>query len=188
MGGALDDWFVAEVLPLEGRLIRYLLHARQRPCDVEDLRQEVFARVYEAAVAKRPSPAWPFIHTVARNLIIDRLRHAQVVPIDLLADPDSLDTAGEEIPADRALAAKQDLSRVMAAFDALPDRCREVVRLRKIEGVSQREVAERLGIAEHTVEKQVAKGVRRLARILFGDGELIPTQDTNEEARRGRAG
>lgn len=187
MSGALDNWFVAEVLPLEGRLIRYLLHARQRPCDIEDLRQEVFARVYEAAAARRPSPAWPFVYTVARNLIIDRLRHSQVVPIDLLADPESLEAAGEEIPADRALAAKQELGLVMAAFEALPDRCREVVRLRKIEGVSQREVARRLGIAEHTVEKQVAKGVRRLARMLFGADEAAPEETDETEVRRGRA-
>lgn len=186
MGGALDEWFVAEVLPLEGRLVRYLLHARQRPGDIDDLRQEVFARVYEAAAARRPEPAWPFVYTVARNLIIDRLRHSQVVPIDLLADP-GLDREGEEIPADRALAAKQELSRVMAAFEALPDRCREVVRLRKIEGISQREVAARLGIAEHTVEKQVAKGVRRLARMLFSGIEAEREEADRKEARRGRA-
>ncbi len=191
MSASIDAWFVREVLPLERRLVRYLLHARQPASEIEDLRQEVFARVYEAAGVQRPSPAWPYVYMVARNLVIDRLRREQVVPIELLADPDSLEASNEDVPADRALAAKQDLSLLMAAIEALPERCREVVRLRKIEGCSQREVAARLGIAEHTVEKQVAKGMRRLAEALFGDPVL--NQDASKDAekterRRGRAG
>src|SRR5690606_3224024 len=54
-----DAWFVEEVLPLERRLVRYLAHARQPAADIDDLRQEVFARVYEAPGQHRPSPAWP---------------------------------------------------------------------------------------------------------------------------------
>jgi RNA polymerase sigma factor (sigma-70 family) len=181
-----DAWFVEEVLPLERRLVRYLLHARQPAGEIEDLRQEVFARVYEAAGARRPAPAWPYVYMVARNLIVDRLRRAQVAPLVALNDPDSIDPEGEEIPADRALAAKQDLSRLMAAIEALPARRREVVRLRKIEGLSQREVAERLGIAEHTVEKQVSKGLRRLAEALFGDPQVVEaaSEDGSDTERR----
>ncbi|HEX6866691.1 MAG TPA: RNA polymerase sigma factor [Caulobacteraceae bacterium] len=190
MSAALDAWFVEEVLPLERRLIRYLLHARQPSAEIEDLRQEVFARVYEAARVQRPDPVWPYVYMVARNLIVDRLRREQVVAIDLLADPESLGAEGEEIPADRALAAKQDLTRLYAAIEALPDRCREVVRMRKIEGASQREVAARLGIAEHTVEKQVSKGLRRLAEALFGEPEVVGGDGDDEkmERRVGRAG
>jgi len=180
-----DAWFVEEVLPLERRLVRYLVHARQPASDIDDLRQEVFARVYEAAGVRRPSPAWPYVYMVARNLVVDRLRRAQVVPIELLGDPEMLGAEGEEVPADRALVAKQDLSRLMAAIDALPVRCREVVRMRKIEGASQREVAERLGIAEHTVEKQVSKGLRRLAAALFGDPDVIDAPEHTKERRVG---
>jgi RNA polymerase sigma-70 factor (ECF subfamily) len=180
-----DAWFVEEVLPLERRLVRYLVHARQPASEIDALRQEVFARVYEAAGSRRPAPAWPYVYMVARNLVVDRLRRAQVVPIELLADPESLGAEGEEIPADRALAAKQDLGRLMAAIDALPDRCREVVRMRKLEGASQREVAQRLGIAEHTVEKQVSKGLRRLAEALFGDPDLIEAAEADKERRVG---
>lgn len=188
MSAAIDAWFVEEVLPLERRLVRYFLHARQSPSDIEDLRQEVFARVYEAAQGGLPSPAWPYVYMVARNLIVDRLRRAQVVPIELLADPESLGAAGDDIPADRALAAKQDLSRLHAAIEALPDRCREVVRMRKIEGASQREVAERLGIAEHTVEKHVSNGLRRLADALFGDPALADHGDEPARTKERRLG
>ncbi len=189
MSASLDAWFVGEVLPLERRLIGYLLHARQPASEIEDLRQEVFARVYEAARVQRPDPVWPYVYMVTRNLIVDRLRREQVAPFVLLADPESAE--GEEVPADRALVAKQDLDRLYAAIEALPDRCREVVRLRKIEGASQREVAQRLGIAEHTVEKQVSKGLRRLAEAMFGEPELVGQDGLDPEKmerRLGRAG
>jgi DNA-directed RNA polymerase specialized sigma24 family protein len=49
----------------------------------------------------------------------------------------------------------------------LPDRCREVLTLRKLYGLSQREIAQRLGIAESTVEKHVAYGVHLCAERMF---------------------
>ena len=49
------------------------------------------------------------------------------------------------------------------AIAHLPDRCREVLTLRKIQGLPQREVAERLGLSESTVEKHVSAGIRRCA-------------------------
>src|SRR5258707_582907 len=55
------------------------------------------------------------------------------------------------------------------AFDRLPAKCRGVVWMRKVEGLSQRDVARRLNIAETTVEKHVARGIRFLAGFLFGD-------------------
>lgn len=188
MAASIDAWFVEEVLPLERRLLAYLRHARQPACDLEDLRQEVFARVYEAAYVQRPSPVWPYMLMVARNLVVDRLRRAQIVPIELLADPDALGAAGDDALADRVLEGKQELARVYAAVETLPERCREVVRMRKIEGISQREVAQRLGIAEHTVEKQISKGLRRLAEALFGDPTLADDRAESQlkEARRGR--
>lgn len=57
-------------------------------------------------------------------------------------------------------------SLVAEAVAALPDRCREIVVLRKLQGLPQREVAARLGISERTVEVQVARGVRRCAEHL----------------------
>ena len=54
------------------------------------------------------------------------------------------------------------------AFDRLPERCREVVWLRRVEELSQKEVAARMGIGEKTVEKQVAKGMRLIAVTGYG--------------------
>jgi RNA polymerase sigma-70 factor (ECF subfamily) len=76
-----------------------------------------------------------------------------------------VDEAGPE----RRHDARQSLRRLAEAFDRLPDRCREVVWLRKVEELPQKEVARRLGVAEKTVEKQVAKGARLIADYMFGE-------------------
>jgi RNA polymerase sigma-70 factor (ECF subfamily) len=71
---------------------------------------------------------------------------------------------GEPTPADAA-AHNQELELLTQAIQSLPDRCRQVLTLRKIYGLSQKEIASELGIAEHTVEAQVANGMRRCAEF-----------------------
>ena len=162
----LDAWFIEEVLPLEGMLERYFRRNWRDPDEVSDLRQEVYVRVYVGCAAARPASARAFVLSTARNLLIDRVRRAQVVSIETYADIESLNPAVDELSPERHLSARSELRLLQAALELLPSRCREVVELRKIEGLSQREVAARMGIAEDTVEKQVAKGVRILAQAL----------------------
>jgi len=65
----------------------------------------------------------------------------------------------------------EELGRLTRAIQALPERCRQVLTLRKIYGLSQREIATRLGLPESTVEAEVADGVRRCARFLSNPGQ-----------------
>lgn len=159
----LDDWFVAEILPLEPMLMRFLRRSWSDEAEAADLRQETYIRVYEAARRKRPSPVRPFVFFVARNLVIDRLRRKSVVPIETMADGDWLHVVDSEPVPEQYVAARQDLQRMQAVLDALPPRCRQVIILRRVHGYSQREVAQKMGIKEETVESQMVKGMRMIA-------------------------
>lgn len=161
-----DSWFVQEVLPLEASLMRYLRRNWRNDSEIADLRQEVYARVYEKALTAIPAQAKPFVFMTARNLIIDRLRRLRVVSIETVSDMEALDVAADDLTPDRIASAREELRCLNSALDALPPRCREVVALRKIEGLSQREVAARLGVKEDTIEHHVAKGMRALADAL----------------------
>ena len=66
------------------------------------------------------------------------------------------------------VAARDELRRAQAGLDLLPPRCREVVRLRKVEGLSTRETAERLGVGIDTVEKQLTLGIRAMTDFVLG--------------------
>ena len=166
----LNAWFVDQVLPLEAVLERFLRRNWRDMDEIPDLRQEVYARVYEGCARRQPESAQAFVLTTARNLLIDRARRAQIVSIETYADMDALAPTLDELSPERHLAARSELKLLQTALNLLPARCREVIELRKIEGLSQREVATRMGITEDTVERQVSKGVRALATALLATG------------------
>lgn len=167
----LDHWFVREILSHEGALVRYLRRRWRNRDEISDLRQEIYVRVYEAAGKARPQAPKSYLFTTARNLMADLVRRGRVVSIEAggyLGAPNVL--LIDEISPERHASAHQELRGLATALDALPRKCREVLWMRRVEGLSQKEVADRLGISEKAVEKQVARGVRRLADSLAGAG------------------
>jgi len=177
MDDSLNSWFAREILVHEGALMRYLLRRWFAREEIHDLRQEIYVRVYEAASKARPTMPKSFMFTTARHLMTDRLRRGRVVSIEAVGDIDALNVMVDEITPDRRMDAHQELKRLADAFDRLPDRCREVVWLRRVEELSQKEVAARMGISEKTVEKQIAKGARLIADYFYGDlHALRPTR------------
>jgi RNA polymerase sigma factor (sigma-70 family) len=164
----VDVWFEREVLPLEAALMQFLQHNWRNGSDIADLRQDIYVHVYEAACTEIPHMPKAFVFAVARNLLIKRLRREQIVPFEAMSDFDALGAA-LEIPAqDSAIIARDELRRLQIALDKLPPRCREAFVLRKIDGLSLREIAVRMGIAEVTVRHHLKEAVRALTDILYG--------------------
>lgn len=147
-------------------LDRYLRRSWRDQCEVLDLRQDTYVRVYEAALREKPLNPRNFLFQVARNLMIDRSRRKNVVSFDSFADFDGMEADGDQPDVEQSTAARQEMRLLRAAIGELPPRCREVVTLRKIEGLSQRDVARKMGITEDTVERQVANGIRLLRKFL----------------------
>lgn len=175
MDDTLDAWFAREILVHEDALVAYLRRSWPQRDEVHDLRQETYIRIYEAAARARPASPRAFMFTTARHLMADRLRRGRVVSIEAVGDLDALHVLVDEISPERRLDARQVLRRLAEAFDRLPDRCREVVWLRRIEELPQKAVAARLGINEKTVEKHLAKGMRLMADRFYG-GEGAPRE------------
>ncbi len=172
----LDAWFVSEVLPMEAALTRFLRRNWRDDAEVPDLRQDVYVRIYESASKSMPDQVKPFVFATARNLLIDRARRAQIVSIEIIADLDALDFSADELTPERHAAGRGELRLLQTALDALPSKCRRVIEMRKIDGLSQREVATQLGITEDTVERQVSRGVRALADALLSGGVQLDTK------------
>ena len=176
MEDTLEQWFIREVIAHEGALMRHLSRVWPNRADIRDIRQEAYVRVYEAAGRARPLAPKSFLFATARNLMADRVRRERVVRIEARGELEALNVLVDEISPERRASARQELARLAHAFDLLPLRCRSVMWLTKVENLTQREVARRLGVNEKAVEKQVSRGVRLLAEALFGGEPDVETR------------
>lgn len=186
MDDPLASWFVREILPHEGSLVRYLTRLWPNTAEIHDLRQETYVRVYEAAARARPLSPRAFLFTTARHLVVDRLRRDRIVSIEAMGDLDTSHVLIDRLSPETHVSAREELRLLAQALDLLPPRCREVVWLRRVEEISQKEVAERLGISFKTVEKHVAKGMRLMTEHLFGrgSGSSGGTEETIEHGKQ----
>jgi RNA polymerase sigma factor (sigma-70 family) len=168
-----DDWFTNEVLPLESSLMQFFQHNSRDKGEIPDLRQEVYIRVYEAAIKRVPEKPKQFVFATARNLLIDRVRKAQVIPIEAASDLETLEVAGEEPGPDRIVMARDELRQMRNALDRLQPRWREAIILGRIEGLSRREIAQRMGVTEFTAAQYLTLAISALIEILSDDDQNI---------------
>lgn len=165
----LEVWFVREVLPLESELMQFLHHNWRDRGAIADLRQDIYERVCEAAQRQIPDQPRAFLFRTARNLLIDRVRHDHIVPIEAVTDLEALNVALDAPGPERQAVARSELRRMQAALDRLPPRCREAVILGRLHGLSGREIAQRMGISTAAVSVHLDNGIRALADILYTD-------------------
>ena len=182
----LDSWFKREILSHEAMLVRFIARVWPRHHEVADIRQEAYVRVYEAARATRPHAPKAFLFATARHLMADRVRRERIVSIRAGGENEFLNVIVEEISPERRVGAHQELARLARAFDRLPAQCREVVWLRRVKELSQKEVAERMGLSEKTVEKHLRTGARLLTRYTH-ENALEPKASGNDELESGEA-
>jgi RNA polymerase sigma factor (sigma-70 family) len=177
MSDSLDEWFRREILVHEDMLTGFIVRVWPRRDERDDIRAETYARVYEAALSSRPHAPKAFLFTTARNLMVGRIRHERIVSISSVGEIDHLSVLVDEISPEQRVSANQELVRLARAFDRLPESCREVIWLRRVHDLSQREVAKKLGVSEKAVEKRVAKASRLLAQFLRSNSLLHRARD-----------
>ncbi|MCV2871394.1 RNA polymerase sigma factor [Defluviimonas sp. WL0050] len=161
------DAGAARVLTLRLTPLAFRVAARMLgdKAEAEDVAQEAMLRLW------RQAPNWQggqarvttWLYRVAVNLATDRLRKRRGLPLDEAPEP--VETApgavGRMIEAERAAA-------LDAALMALPERQREAVILRHLEGLSNPEIAEIMGVGVEAVESLTARGKRGLTAALAG--------------------
>lgn len=159
-------WFSENVQPHETALRAYLRKAFPWLTDVDDLVQESLTRLWRAGEKGDVRSGKALLFSAARNAALDLNRRRRVVTIDFVGDIERLSVLEDGPGIAETVSRNQELDVLADAIRALPDRCRRVLTLKKIYGLSQKEIAAQLGISEHTVEVQVANGMRRCADYL----------------------
>lgn len=163
------QWMSQHILPLEAEVRGWLgLHARTlSKADVDDVIQEAYARIWKAGIHSIAQPR-AYFYTTIRNLLSEQARRARIVPMERMGEIDSLRIISAEPGPDQRANARQELAQLLAAMSELPPQCRRVFELRKLDGLSQRDVAAAMGIAQKTVEKHLMKALLRIADAMSG--------------------
>ncbi len=163
-------WFAEEVQP-HGAALRAFLQARYPSLpDVDDVVQECLVRVLR--VHEREAVASPrgLLFATARNLALDQMRRQQVVAFEPITEVADSSVFTDSTNVTEIVSRRQEFDLLTEAIQSLPDRCRQVFTLRTAYGLSQREIAARLGISENTVEKQMSKGLSRCTEFFARHG------------------
>ncbi len=138
--------------------------------DADDVVQESYLRVWRARAAQPIGSAKAFLFKVARHLALDTLRKGRNSPLESvgnLAESRVLDKGPNAV---EALITKDTLHHLADSIAALPDRCRDVLVLHKLKGLSHKEVAAELGLSSRTVEKYYLKALKRCEAHLVSRG------------------
>lgn len=180
-------WVARHILPHEPALRRWLRGAFPGH-EVDDLVQESYCRIAALHDYDRIADPRRYLFQTARNVVLADVRRARVVRIDAIGSAADLDAVmgseADQLSPDRVVGGRWLLTRVETLLAALPDRARSAIRLRKIEGLSQREIAARLGVSETIVENDLSRGLRAvLAGLSEGERDELPLK----RSRRGRA-
>ncbi|MBY8824965.1 RNA polymerase sigma factor [Sphingomonas colocasiae] len=178
-------WVGSEILPHEAD-VRAWLRRTLDPEDLEDAIQETYAQIAGLADIAHIRCGRAYFFAAARTSVLMRLRRARIVRIETATEIESLNISEDTPSAERVAAGRRELARVQRLIAGLPDRCRRIFELRKIEGLSQREVAARMGLAEHIVENDVGKGLKLILKAL-AEGEAQAEQALAKMGKDGRA-
>jgi RNA polymerase sigma factor (sigma-70 family) len=165
MGGISDHracWLAQHVLPCEPRLRSWLARRRVADLDIDDIVQETYAMLAELDNVDHIRNPRTYVYSVAHSIILQHVRRRRIVSIEAMAELDQLSIYSDEPTPEEALSDFQELRRIARLIACLPRKCREAFTLRKMEGLSQREVASRMRVSENTVEKHMGKALRLL--------------------------
>jgi len=165
-------WFIEEVQPHEPALRAYLRGCFPTLLDTDDLVQDAYARLLRARDAGKVSHPKAYLFATARNAALDLFRRDKIVSFQGIAEIEHLSVLEERPDAAEAASHEQEIAILHDAIDSLPKRCREILVMRRLHGLSHREIAQSLGISEHTVNAQLAIGLLRCRKFLQVRGVL----------------
>ena len=155
-------WVTEHVIPHE-RAVRVWLARHASHEDVDELIQESYSRLAALDSVDHIDRPDAYFFSIARNLLVRRLRRARIVPIEAIAEIDAFQDDIRPSP-EREAGSRLEYRRILALIDGLPERRRRIVRMRKLDGYSQREIAKELGVTESVVENEVFRGVQAVQR------------------------
>lgn len=145
--------------------------------DIEDLVQETFVKSYEAELKQEIKFERTYMLKTAKNLAINHVSKASARKNQSLENMQALPTDLTSNSLENQFESKERFLHFCRATDSLSVEVKRVFLLKKIYGLSQKDIAQAIGLSESTVEKHVAKGLFQCANYI----EQLTQTDVNAE-------
>ena len=156
-------------------LVRFFAARLRSMAAAEDLVQDLYVRISSLSPGERVENPSAYLYRLASNLMLDRLRsdRRSTARDGAWLHSHRTDMGGESIAdepsAEQAVSGRQQLARMAEAIAELPPKTRRAFELHKLEGMTQEETAQALGVSRKTVEKQIAVALQRLTAKMAED-------------------
>lgn len=170
MDPGIVEWVTSNFLPFEAELRRLLRRVCSGPAEIDDVVQEVYYKILTMESLDHVREPRPFLVRMAKNVVLMRIRRDAIVNIEAVANLEDLEIEDASPSPERVAFARAELKWVLGLMANLPDRCKDVFRARKLEGLSQRETAQSLGITEGIVEQETIRGIKLIQKMIANVG------------------
>ncbi len=161
-----NRWFQDNVLGHQKSLFGYLRKLLGSETEAQDVAQDVYLKMYKLSNYNEIEAPRAFLLRTAHNTVMQRFRREKIISMETVADFDDLSIYNNTPDISEQVESQKRFAMLSEAIDQLPPVCRQIFIMRKVNGLSQKEIASKLGISESTVEKHAVKGMRRCREYL----------------------
>jgi len=164
------DDVISTFLKHRSALIRYISRFIHHPQDIEDIVHEAFLQTYAAEIKTHIHSPRAFLYKTAKNTALKHLDKCTNRLTDYMGDMAELAVTADAVSTESRVESQERFIAFCRAVRTLPLQCRRAFILRKVYGLSHKEIAEQLGISASTVEKHLANGIIRCSEYMQACG------------------
>jgi RNA polymerase sigma-70 factor (ECF subfamily) len=164
----LAIWVAREIRPHEGRVRAWLAKAQVMPDDADECIQEAYCRLAMLEEVEHIESPYAYFFSTVKHLLLRRIKRQRIVTLDNIIEIEALQDSRPS--PEQLTGGKIALEKMLAMMAELPERCRQMLELRQLDGWSYRQIAEHMGTTEKAVEKQLAVGLKEI-RAAWKRGE-----------------
>lgn len=179
-GSIKPRWSIAEAYlqnqaMLRGYISRFLVSSHE----IDDVSQETFLRAYNAEQKKTIEEPKAFLFRIAKNLMLSEFKKTSRKITDYIEDAEHEEFLDERVNLVDSIMAQQKLGIYCEAVATLPPKRRRVVLMKKVYGMSHKEIARRMGTTVSAVEKHLLIGGKQCLAVM---AERYPDMDSVGQA------
>lgn len=172
-------WLSRFALQHEPALRAWLSRRNLPGLEIDDIVQDTYARLIAVDSVAGITDVRNYMFQTAYSVVVSHMRRSKVVSFQALNDVDILGASAKDSSPEEQVVDRDELRKLAKAIATLPGKIREVFVLRRVNGISQRDVAMRLGLSESTVEKHMSRSLYLLVTHFSHSG--------NDNARASKA-